>query len=406
MDLKGLGDLASMLDDPKQEGGFKMYDVARIHMDAGNVRRAGNPGLTKESIAEMASTIRERVAAGKRGVLCPISLRPHPTIPGDFIINHGHRRYLGTREVGLDQIPAHEDPDFDDFDQVTENLHHEGLTGREMADFIGGKLAEGMTQSDVALKMGKSKAWVSMHVAMLNLPEPVAEAVANGQITDVTVAKELVIAYREDPQAVENLLNAAEQKPTRAAVKAIRQSTKTKDHPAVPKAHTQSEDRVEDRQEGLAVEQGATITSVADTTGIRFQREIPSEVTAEFQRRRDMLEQERQDGANPALRQASMAALNRLIEIAKRDTGQSARVANFLLAWWNATSCGGFDLADLWSVDKEIYDDMSSVIALVRRSRSYPDTLTTPVHEAFKELVKIWRPQLVNERQSVPMFSG
>ncbi|MBO1017273.1 ParB/RepB/Spo0J family partition protein [Achromobacter sp. SD115] len=397
MDLKGLGDLASMLDDPKQEGGFKMYDVARIHLDARNVRRAGNPGLTKESIAEMASTIRERVAAGKRGVLCPISLRPHPTIPGDFIINHGHRRYLGTREVGLDQIPAHEDPDFDDFDQVTENLHHEGLTGREMADFIGGKLAEGMTQSDIALKMGKSKAWVSMHVAMLNLPELVAEAVANGQITDVTVAKELVIAYREDPQAVEDLLNAPEQKPTRAAVKAIRQGNKPKEQSVEPKGPTQSEDPVDDRQAGQKAEQGATLNSDADTTSTRFKRELPDEVKDEFQRRRDVLDQEQRDAANPALRRAGMDALNRLIEIALRDTGQSKRVADFLLAWWNATSCGGFDLADLWSVDKEIYDDMSSVIALVRRSRSYPDTLTTPVHEAFKELVKIWRPQLVNE---------
>ncbi len=396
MDLKELGDLASMLDDPKQEGGFKMYDVARIHLDARNVRRAGNPGLTKESIAEMASTIRERIAAGKRGVLCPISLRPHPTIPGDFIINHGHRRYLGTREVGLDQIPAHEDPDFDDFDQVTENLHHEGLTGREVADFIGGKLAEGMTQSDIALKMGKSKAWVNMHVAMLNLPEPVAEAVANGQITDVTVAKELVIAYREDPQAVENLLNAVEQKPTRAAVKAIRQSTKTKDQPAEPKALTQPEELVEDLREGRKEESVVALASVADTADTRLQREAPDEVKAEYQRRGDALEKEQRDRPNPALRKAGIAALERLIDIARRDTGQSQRVADFLLAWWNATSCGGFDLTDFWSVDAEIADDMLVVIGLIRESRAYPDTLGTPAHEAFRELVKLWRPQLAN----------
>jgi hypothetical protein len=38
------------------------------------------------------------------------------------------------------------------------------------------------------------------------------------------------------------------------------------------------------------------------------------------------------------------AALARLIKIAKGDTGQSRRVADFLLAWWNAGSCGSFDL--------------------------------------------------------------
>jgi hypothetical protein len=30
------------------------------------------------------------------------------------------------------------------------------------------------------------------------------------------------------------------------------------------------------------------------------------------------------------------AALERLIDIAHRDTGQSRRVADFLLPWWNA----------------------------------------------------------------------
>jgi hypothetical protein len=48
------------------------------------------------------------------------------------------------------------------------------------------------------------------------------------------------------------------------------------------------------------------------------------------------------------------AAIERLIQIAQSDTGQSRRVANFLLAWWNAEECGGFDLTDLWNVDSAI----------------------------------------------------
>lgn len=34
------------------------------------------------------------------------------------------------------------------------------------------------------------------------------------------------------------------------------------------------------------------------------------------------------------------AALERLLGHAQRDTGQSRRVADFLLAWWNAANCG------------------------------------------------------------------
>jgi len=47
-----------------------------------------------------------------------------------------------------------------------------------------------------------------------------------------------------------------------------------------------------------------------------------------------------------AIPQNIRAALDRLIQIAKGGTGQSRKVANFLLAWWNAEACGGFDLTD------------------------------------------------------------
>lgn len=47
-------------------------------------------------------------------------------------------------------------------------------------------------------------------------------------------------------------------------------------------------------------------------------------------------------------------ALLRLLAIAASDTGQSRRVADFLLAWWNSRSCGGFDITTAWGVDSAI----------------------------------------------------
>ena len=44
-------------------------------------------------------------------------------------------------------------------------------------------------------------------------------------------------------------------------------------------------------------------------------------------------------------------AFARLLKIAQSDTGQSGRVASFVLAWWNAADHGGFDIADLFAVD-------------------------------------------------------
>lgn len=67
--------------------------------------------------------------------------------------------------------------------------------------------------------------------------------------------------------------------------------------------------------------------------------------------------------------------MERLISIAKNGTGQSEIVANFLLAWWNANSCGGFNLTELWAVDSPLVEDMVNVFKLVEKVRNYPDTL-------------------------------
>ncbi|KAF3458047.1 hypothetical protein GO287_05006 [Ralstonia solanacearum] len=87
------------------------------------------------------------------------------------------------------------------------------------------------------------------------------------------------------------------------------------------------------------------------------------------------------------------AALERLIEIARRDTGQSRRVADFLLAWWNAGQCGGFDLTTAWGVDDAIAADMVTVFGFIVRVNKYPDTLG--YESEFNAIVREWRPELV-----------
>lgn len=92
---------------------------------------------------------------------------------------------------------------------------------------------------------------------------------------------------------------------------------------------------------------------------------------------------------DPSDIEGGLLALHRLLLIAKSDTGQSSRVANFLLAWWNAGRDGGFDMTDLWNVDREIADDMIKVFALISRTWSYPDRFG--LGPDFEELVTAWR---------------
>lgn len=84
-----------------------------------------------------------------------------------------------------------------------------------------------------------------------------------------------------------------------------------------------------------------------------------------------------------------MEALARLIAIARSDTGQAARVANFLLAWWNAGRDGGFDLTDLWNVDQAIADDMIAVFTMVANHRHHADVYG--LRAEFEQLVTQWR---------------
>lgn len=93
-----------------------------------------------------------------------------------------------------------------------------------------------------------------------------------------------------------------------------------------------------------------------------------------------------------------LAALERLLSIAQSDTGQSRRVADFLLAWWNADSCGGFDLTNLWAVDTAIARDIVAVFAMVARVHSWPSSDPFKAYtRQFENLVRQWRPQLFGD---------
>ena len=87
------------------------------------------------------------------------------------------------------------------------------------------------------------------------------------------------------------------------------------------------------------------------------------------------------------------AALRRLIGHAKRETGQSRRVADFLLAWWNPAECGGFDFTTMWGCDEGIVEDMIVVFAYIARNNRYPDTLGFETD--FVAIIREWRPEVV-----------
>jgi len=84
-------------------------------------------------------------------------------------------------------------------------------------------------------------------------------------------------------------------------------------------------------------------------------------------------------------RDCCFPSVARLMRIATRDTGQSRRIADFLLAWHNAQENGGWDPTDLWNVDAAIADDILIALHLLRRENRYPGDLGFQ-----KEIDQIW----------------
>jgi len=216
--LDSLGDLSDLLNQPVMDGktnGPLQLSLDLIDEDPNQPRHADNPGFSKESLAELAETIEDR------GVKSPISVREHPKVEGRYIINHGARRFRASRIAGKDSIPAFIDNDYSEADQVIENLQRNELTAREIADFIGRELAKGKKKSEIAREIGKSPAFVTQHVVLLDLPDPIATAFSTGRANDVTVINELVKDYKKNPEQVRLWLADESQELTRGSVKLL-----------------------------------------------------------------------------------------------------------------------------------------------------------------------------------------
>ncbi|MET0264260.1 MAG: ParB/RepB/Spo0J family partition protein [Duganella sp.] len=188
-----------------------------IDEDPQQPRAADSPGFAAASLRELAQSIK------RRGIKTPISVREHRTQLGRYIINHGARRLRAARLAGLAAVPVFVDNDYNEADQVIENLHRNDLTAREIADYIGRELARGLRRKEIAQRISKSAAYITQHAVLLDLPEPVAQAFNAGRVRDVTLVNDLVQAYKTGPQFVASWLSDPGQEITRGAVRMLRE---------------------------------------------------------------------------------------------------------------------------------------------------------------------------------------
>jgi len=132
-------------------------------------------------LAELVHSIREV------GVLQPVVVRPLPDAPGKYELVMGERRFRASKEAGQDTIPAvvRETADVDMLrDALLENLHRAQLNPLEEASAYQQLLADfGITQDQLATRIGRSRPQITNTIRLLKLPEPVQLRVAAGVLS-------------------------------------------------------------------------------------------------------------------------------------------------------------------------------------------------------------------------------
>lgn len=231
--------------------------------------------FNQESLRELAETIRER------GVKTPVSVRVHPYIAGRYMINHGARRFRASLLAGKETIPACIDNEYTEEDQLIENLHRDNLTPQEIAEFIGKLLAKGAKRIEIARRIGKSSAYITQHLSLLDLPEPIAQAFESGRCNDVTVIHELVNALKRYPQHTAAWIEDTTQDITRTSIKMLREFL------ASPEANMNAEGqpvevKVKPKQERAdrlktALKNPVLMVEVDGRQGVFLLKRIPSE---------------------------------------------------------------------------------------------------------------------------------
>jgi ParB family chromosome partitioning protein len=134
----------------------------------------------EESLRDLSESFKSQ------GVLQPVIVKKNGR---EFVLIAGERRYRAAGMAGLKEIPALVLEEKDELDMLqialVENLQRENLNPMETAEAYRRLMDEaGLTQNQVALRVGKSRAAVANALRLLLLPEKVKEMIRDGLLTE------------------------------------------------------------------------------------------------------------------------------------------------------------------------------------------------------------------------------
>lgn len=133
-----------------------------------------------EAIEELAASIRTQ------GVVQPLVVSPEAD--GTYLIVAGERRWRASRLAGLEQVPVHVRAVADDREllelALVENLQRSDLNPLEEAEaYLSLQEKFGLSQEDIATRVGKARTTVTNSLRLLRLPDEVQELMREGHLT-------------------------------------------------------------------------------------------------------------------------------------------------------------------------------------------------------------------------------
>jgi len=171
----GKGLEALFVDNSTDQAEISTLAITEIEPNRDQPRKQFDP----TALSELADSIKEY------GVLQPLVVRPLPD--GSYQLVAGERRWRASRMAGLSSVPVviRELTDSQAMElALIENLQREDLNAieeaagyRELMDRFG------LTQEQVAQRVGKSRPVITNAMRLLNLPEDVREMVVDGRLS-------------------------------------------------------------------------------------------------------------------------------------------------------------------------------------------------------------------------------
>jgi ParB family transcriptional regulator, chromosome partitioning protein len=151
-------------------------------------------------IEELAESIRQH------GILQPLVVSPADAI-GRHRIHHGAKRSRAARRAGLSEVPVVvRDAPADPYAQAAENQKRHGLTPMDLAQLIRRQADAGDSNATIAKRLGIDQTTIAHHLALLELPPELNEAMQAGRCSSPRTLYELNKLHREEPDRLRALL--------------------------------------------------------------------------------------------------------------------------------------------------------------------------------------------------------